>query len=85
MFTQEYFHQEVNYKITIILHDSIYKLSGFEEIENANLPDELEFIYFHSCINVFKNNSMAFAKQKLEFNRKRKSFEIESERVYVYL
>ncbi|MBN1822094.1 MAG: hypothetical protein JXR31_02755, partial [Prolixibacteraceae bacterium] len=84
LFSQEYFQQEVNYKINVTLHDSIHELSGFEEIEYINnSPDDLEFIYFHLWANGFKNNNTALTKQKLEFNGKRELFKIESQRGYI--
>src|SRR6056297_1552291 len=64
---QEYFQQEVNYKINVKLNDTSNSLSAYEEIEYINhSPDKLEFIYFHLWPNAYKNGQTALAKQKLE-------------------
>lgn len=64
---QEYFQQEVNYKINVQLNDTSNSLSAYEKIEYINhSPDELEFIYFHLWPNAYKNGQTALAKQKLE-------------------
>lgn len=63
---QDYFQQQVNYKINVTLDDTNHFLYAFEEIEYINnSPDDLEFIYFHLWPNAYKNNKTAFAKQKI--------------------
>ena len=65
-FAQEYWQQEVNYKITVSLNDSNHTLSAFEEIEYINnSPDSLHFIWFHIWPNAYSGNKTAFWKQKL--------------------
>ena len=68
LFSQEnYFQQEVNYKIDVTLDDVTHKLSAFEKIEyinNSLIP--LNFIYFHLWPNAYKNNETALAKQLLQ-------------------
>ncbi|MCK4664944.1 MAG: M1 family metallopeptidase [Bacteroidales bacterium] len=64
---QEYFQQEVNYKINVKLDDKNNLLIADETIEYINnSPDTLKFIYFHLWPNAYKNNQTAFAKQYLE-------------------
>jgi hypothetical protein len=61
---QQYFQQEVNYKINVSLNDEKHELIGTEEIEYINnSPDQLSFIYFHLWPNGYKNNKTNFAKQ----------------------
>ncbi|MCH8317017.1 MAG: M1 family metallopeptidase [Bacteroidetes bacterium] len=63
---QDYFQQQVNYKINVTLDDKNHFLYAWEEIEYVNnSPDDLEFIYFHLWPNAYKNNKTAFAKQKI--------------------
>ncbi len=82
-YSQEYFQQEVNYKIDVQLNDITHELSAFETIEYVNnSPDELSFIYFHIWPNAYDNNSTALAKQKLE-NRHLKLFTIEEQRGFI--
>lgn len=49
-YTQEYFQQEVNYKIQVTLSDINHELNSFESVEYINnSADTLRFIYFHLC------------------------------------
>ncbi|MFC2118398.1 M1 family metallopeptidase [Bacteroidota bacterium] len=83
LFSQEYFQQEVNYKIDVKLNDKSHELSAFETIEYINnSPDALEFIYFHLWPNAYDNNSTALAKQKLE-GKILKLFDLEEQRGYI--
>ncbi len=68
LFSQEnYFQQEVNYKIDVTLDDVTHKLSAFEKIEYINNSlQPLTYIYFHLWPNAYKNNETALAKQLLE-------------------
>ena len=62
--SQEYFQQEVNYKIAVTLDDRSNELSAFETIQYTNhSPDTLRFIYFHLWPNGYSNNQTALAKQ----------------------
>lgn len=78
IFAQNYFQQEVNYKIDVKLNDEEHSLTAFETVEYINnSPDTLDFIYFHLWANAYKNNKTALAKQmatagngKLYFNYK---------------
>jgi hypothetical protein len=63
---QNYFQQEVNYKIDVSLHDETHELSAFEKIEYINHSNTaLTYIYFHLWPNAYKNNETALAKQLL--------------------
>lgn len=66
-FCQEnYFQQEVNYKIDVSLNDVTHELSASEKIEYINnSKDTLPFLYFHLWPNAYKNNETALAKQLL--------------------
>lgn len=64
---ENYFQQEVNYKIDVTLNDVTHELIAFEKIQyinNSKAP--LDFIYFHLWANAYKNNETALAKQLLE-------------------
>ena len=61
---QDYFQQEVNYKIDVKLDDKNHTLSGFEEFEYINnSTTNLDKIYIHIWPNAYKNNETALAKQ----------------------
>lgn len=64
---ENYFQQEVNYKIDVTLDDVTHKLSAFEKIEYINNSlQPLTYIYFHLWPNAYKNNETALAKQLLQ-------------------
>ncbi|MCD4794668.1 MAG: M1 family metallopeptidase [Bacteroidales bacterium] len=82
-YSQDYFQQEVNYKIDVKLNDVTHELSAFETIEYINnSPDELSFIYFHIWPNAYDNNNTALAKQKLE-GKWLKLFKVDEQRGYI--
>lgn len=63
---QNYFQQEVNYRLNVTLDDQAHTISGDIEIEyRNNAPQPLDTIWMHLWGNAFKNNSTAFAKQQL--------------------
>lgn len=63
---QNYFQQEVNYKIDVSLHDETHELSAFEKIEYINNSNTaLTYIYFHLWPNAYKNNETALGRQLL--------------------
>ena len=62
---QNYFQQQVNYKIDVKLNDSLHTLHAFETIEYINHSrDALDVIYFHLWPNAYQKNS-ALDKQLL--------------------
>jgi hypothetical protein len=63
-FAQQYWQQEVNYKIQVALNDQQHTLSGnirFDYINNS--PDALSFIWIHLWPNGYKDNHTALYKQ----------------------
>jgi len=64
LFGQNYFQQEVNYKIDVRLNDKERTLNAYEEIEYINnSSDELSFIYFHLWPNAYSNSNTALGKE----------------------
>ncbi len=65
--SQEYFQQDVKYKIQVRLNDSLHELDGEIEIEYTNNSKEnLDFIYFHLWPNAYKNRNTALGQQMEE-------------------
>ena len=61
---QNYWQQQVDYKIDVSLNDKEHSLKGFLTLEYTNhSPDKLDFIWFHLWPNAYKNENTAFAKQ----------------------
>ena len=55
-FAQDYWQQQVNYKIDVSLNDNNASLKGNTSIEYINnSPDKLDFIWFHLWPNAYKN------------------------------
>ncbi|MCA1758594.1 MAG: hypothetical protein LC658_02400, partial [Bacteroidales bacterium] len=74
-FSQEYFQQEVNFKIDVSLNDALHELHAFETVEYINhSPDTLHFIWFHLWPNAYSNNNTPLAKQVFRVNGKSKLF-----------
>jgi len=73
--SQDYFQQEVNYKIQVTLVDSRHELNGFESVEYINnSPDTLRFLFFHLWPNAYSNNNTALAKEIFARDGKGKLF-----------
>lgn len=69
--SQDYFQQEVNYKIHVSLNDKLHELNAFETIEYINhSPDTLSFIYFHLWPNAYSDNNTPLAQQLFRVNGK---------------
>lgn len=67
LFGQDYWQQEVNYKIKVQLDDVNHILTADEEIEYINnSPDVLNKIYIHLWPNAYRDESTALAKQLYE-------------------
>jgi len=61
-----YFQQELNYQIDVVLNDSSNILNGHIQIEYINhSPDILDKIYFHLWANAFNDKNSAFSKQRI--------------------
>ena len=74
-YSQQYFQQEVNYKIQVTLNDKRHELSAFETLEYINKSaDTLQFLYFHLWPNAYSGNNTALAKQLLHSHGKEKLF-----------
>jgi hypothetical protein len=74
-FAQEYFQQEVNYKIHVTLNDKIHELNSFESVEYINnSADTLRFIYFHLWPNAYSSNNTNLANQISGWNGKERLF-----------
>lgn len=81
---QDYFQQEVNYKIDVRLDDKNHMLTGFERIEYTNnSPDKLEFIYFHLWPNAYKNNQTTLAREKFRQEGRHHLFNMERQRGFI--
>jgi hypothetical protein len=81
---QNYFQQEVNYKIDVKLDDENHTVSAYETIEyKNNSAEELDYILFHIWPNAYKNNNTALAKQKFDGVGKYYLFSYESQQGYI--
>jgi hypothetical protein len=61
---QEYFQQEVNYRISVALDDKQHVLNGNIRIEYINnSPDVLKFVYMHVWPNAYSSSQSALARQ----------------------
>ena len=66
MAQNDYFQQEVNYKIEVTLDDQKHELAGNIEMTYVNnAPTPLNEIYLHLWPNAYQNRKTAFAKQKV--------------------
>jgi hypothetical protein len=82
--SQDYFQQEVNYKIHVTLNDSNHELNGFESVEYINnSPDTLRYLYFHLWPNAYSNNYTALARQIFSMKGKGKLFNDPELRGYI--
>lgn len=64
VFPQNYFQQDVSYKINVTLDDVNHQLRGSEEIiYKNNSASTLEFLYFHLYPNAYRNTSTTLAKE----------------------
>lgn len=64
---QNYWQQEVNYKITLRLDDVNHRIRAYEEFEYVNnSPDVLDKIYIHLWPNAYKNGETALGKQQYQ-------------------
>ncbi|HAQ21398.1 MAG TPA: hypothetical protein DCR40_19540 [Prolixibacteraceae bacterium] len=72
---QEYFQQEVNFRINVSLNDKLHELNAFETIEYINhSPDTLNYLYFHLWPNGYSNNDTELAKQLFSIKGRQKLF-----------
>ncbi len=82
--SQDYFQQEVNYKILVTLNDRKHELSGYESVEYINnSPDTLTYLYFHLWPNAYSNNKTDLARELFSRNGKGKLFDDPELRGYI--
>jgi Peptidase family M1 domain len=73
--SQDYFQQEVNYKIYVTLNDRKHELNGFESVEYINNShDTLGALYFHLWPNAYSDNKTELASQIFSSKGKGKLF-----------
>jgi hypothetical protein len=81
---QNYWQQEVNYKINVSLDDVKHELNADASIEYTNnSPNELSFIYFHLWPNAYRDNTTALAKQLRDNNETELWYAKKNERGYI--
>ena len=81
---QDYFQQEVNYIIDVVLDDQQHTLTGTEHIDYTNnSPNDLDFLWFHIWPNAYKNNSTALYKQKIENGETNMHYATEQEKGFI--
>lgn len=79
-----YWQQHVDYEINVVLDDVNHMLNGSIAMRYTNnSPDVLNEIWIHLWPNAYKDNSTAFAKQKLESGDVKFHFADESERGFI--
>jgi hypothetical protein len=82
--SQDYFQQEVNYKIHVTLNDKRHELSGFESVGYINKsPDTLGYLFFHLWPNAYSDNTTELAKEIFNRNGKGKLFNDPELRGYI--
>ena len=82
--SQDYFQQQVNYKIQVTLNDQKHELDGFESVEYTNnSPDTLGFLYFHLWPNAYSNNKTELAREIINRDGKKKLFKDPGLRGYI--
>ena len=84
VYSQDYFQQEVNYQIDVLLDDKAHTLNGFLNLEYTNnSKNTLDVLWFHLWPNAYKNNSTALAIQKLEEGDTKFYYASDHERGYI--
>ncbi len=82
--SQDYFQQQVNYKIQVTLNDRKHELNGFESVEYINnSPDTLGFLFFHLWPNAYSDNKTGLAGELFTVNGKSKLFNDPELRGYI--
>ena len=84
LFSQDYFQQEVNHKIDVVLNDVNHTLIAQQTIEYTNnSPNDLDILWFHIWPNAYKNNSTKLAKHELDNGNTELWYAEEDERGYI--
>ena len=82
--SQDYFQQQVNYKIHVTLNDRKHELNAFESVEYINYShDTLRFLYFHLWPNAYSDNKTELAREIFRVNGKGKLFNDPELRGYI--
>jgi hypothetical protein len=82
--SQDYFQQQVNYKIHVTLDDRKHELNGSESVEYINnSSDTLRFLYFHLWPNAYSDNKTKLAIQIFSIKGKEKLFNDPELRGYI--
>ncbi len=83
-YSQQYWQQQVDYKIEVTLNDTAHSLDGFITIDyKNNSPLTLNFIYFHLWVNAFRDHTTPYAKQQLENGNTKFHFSKESQHGFI--
>lgn len=81
---QNYWQQELQYRIDVQLNDSNHTINGFLQLQyKNNAPDTLTYIWFHLWPNAFKNDKTAFSEQLLRNGRTDYYFSKREQRGYI--
>lgn len=84
-FAQNYFQQEVNYKIDVQLDDKKHEIRAFEEIEyHNNSNQDLDTLYFHLWPNAYKHENTVMAKQILKNGQVNFHYAEEKDRGFIH-
>lgn len=79
-----YWQQHVDYEINVVLDDVQHALNGSLAMRYTNnAPEALTEIWIHLWPNAYKDNSTAFARQKVEQGSTRFQFAKDEERGYI--
>ncbi len=81
---QQYWQQELRYKMEVSLNDSLHTLNAFSTIQYKNNgPVALSEIFFHLWPNAYRDNNTALARQHLQRNNLSLYYSTEQERGYI--
>jgi hypothetical protein len=81
---EDYFQQEVNYRMRVTLDDSRHELNAYTDITYINnSTDTLTFIWFHLWPNAYSSNKTALAKQIFRMQGKQKLFDDPLQRGFI--
>lgn len=73
--SEDYFQQEVNFKIRVTLNDKCHELDAFEEVEYINnSQDTLDYLIFHLWPNGYSGNKTGLARQLIALYGKSRMF-----------
>ncbi|HED11477.1 MAG TPA: hypothetical protein ENJ10_12370 [Caldithrix abyssi] len=82
----DYFQQNVNYKIDVVLDVENQTYKGKEHVVYVNnSPDTLTYIWMHLYPNAYKNETTAFARQEEHFSKSTFHFSPQRARGYLTL